>query len=292
MIIKGVGGFYTLCTEDGERYTCKARGVFRNRGEVPLPGDRAEFSVDKKRQGFITSLLPRKNVLLRPAVANVDKLLIVVAATEPEADLELVDKLLVYCVKLGVAPVIVINKCDNGSEDAADVIMKQYEVVCRYGGAIVTVSAETGYGIESLKNIIGGDTVCLAGQSAVGKTSLINLLLGLSLETGGLSRKTERGRHTTRHAELLPDSSGGYIVDTPGFSMLESLPLEPEELPNTYYEFNDYKGLCRFTGCMHISEPDCAVKAAVEKGEISSERYLRYKKLANEAIEARRHKYD
>ena len=276
----------------GKCFTCKARGLFRKQGETPLPGDEVCFAVDKKDQGLIMRILPRRNALLRPAVANVDKLLIVAAAAEPEPDLELVDKLLIYCVKLGIAPVLVINKCDQGVTDKAREIAAQYVGMTDNGGGIYCVSAESGFGMEALADSLGQDTVCLAGQSAVGKTSLINALLGLSLETGGLSRKTERGRHTTRHAELIPLASGGLIVDTPGFSMLESLPLEPEEIPDTYYEFREYSGQCRFTGCMHLSEPDCAVKAAVENGDISMERYTRYKKLANEALEARRHRYD
>lgn len=291
-IVKGVGGFYTVRTPDGINRTCKARGLFRKQGEVPLPGDNVEFTLDRKDQGFIIRLLPRRNALLRPAVANVDKLLIVTAATEPEPDLELVDKLLVYCAKLGITPVIVVNKCDGGVNERARSIIAQYEPLRESGGGIAAVSASTGFGMEGLNALLAGDTVCLAGQSAVGKTSLINALLGLSLETGELSHKTERGRHTTRHAELIPDRAGGLIADTPGFSMLESLPLEPEDIPGTYCEFTRYKGLCRFTGCMHVSEPDCAVKQAVRNGEISNERYERYKKLVNEALEARRHKYD
>lgn len=290
-IIKGVGGFYTVRAENGEISVCKARGLFRKNGEVPLPGDNVEFSIDNKGQGFILRILPRQNALLRPAVANVDKLLIVIAATEPEPDLELADKLLLYCKKLGIVPLIVINKCDDGVCKTGEDIAKQYSS-CSEPPEIVCVSADTGFGMDKLKSILTGDTICLAGQSAVGKSSIINALLGLELETGGLSAKTERGKHTTRHAELIPMPGGGLIADTPGFSMLESIPLEPEEIPLMYGEFADYKGLCRFIGCMHISEPDCAVKEAVTSGRIPHERYERYKKLVNEALEARRHKYD
>jgi len=286
-IIKGVGGFYTVMEVDGNLCVCKARGLFRKNGEVPLPGDNVEFSIDKKGGGYLMRILPRRNALLRPAVTNVDKLLIVISAKEPEPDYELADKLLLYCAKLDIEPVLVVNKCDEGECEASVEAVKQYGNI-----VVVPVSAVSGYGMDALEGLLTGSTICLAGQSAVGKTSLINSLLGLSLETGGLSQKTERGRHTTRHAELLKMKNGGLIADTPGFSMLETLPLEPEEIPRMYPEFKAYEGCCRFIGCMHISEPECAVKAAVLDGAIPKERYERYKKLANEALEARRHKYD
>ncbi len=287
-IIKGVGGFYTVRYDDGKLCTCKARGLFRKTGETPLPGDDVEFVLDNKGQGYIMRILPRRNALLRPAVANVDKLLIVIAATEPQPDLELVDKLLLYCKKLGIAPVLVINKCDGGDTAALQHI-RQYSGECI---PTVAVSAVSGFGMEALLKLLDGDTICLAGQSAVGKSSLLNALLGLSLETGGLSRKTERGRHTTRHAELLEMQNGSLIADTPGFSMLESVPMEPEEIADMYGEFKEHLGKCRFVGCLHLSEPDCAVKSAVRDGLIPTERYERYKKIVNEALEARRHKYD
>ena len=288
-IIKGVGGFYTVLTDGGERYTCKARGLFRKLGVTPLPGDNVIFSVDKKGDGYIQELLPRTNELLRPAVANVDLLLIVVSSTEPLPDLELVDKLLLFSAKQNIRAALVVNKCDDGESASAASIAEQYS------GAdigILTVSAETGYGMDKLSAMLTGCTICLAGQSAVGKSSLINRLLGLELTTGELSYKTERGRHTTRHAELIKTPSGGLIADTPGFSMLESVRLEPEEIPGLYPEFVKYNGLCRFMGCMHISEPGCAVKEALEEGTIDRNRYSRYVKIANEAIEARRHRYD
>lgn len=286
-IIKGVGGFYTVLTESG-RFTCKARGLFRKQGQVPLPGDNVVIAVGKKGEGFIQTILPRKNELLRPALANVDTLLIVVAATEPGPDLELVDKLLLYCAQQGVRPVIAVNKCDEGPTEQALSVAAQYN---GSGAELIFVSAETGYGRESLFSALASSTAAFAGQSAVGKSSLINALLGLGLKTGELSLKTERGRHTTRHAELIPTPEGGLIADTPGFSLLEAVPLEPEELPRLYPEF-ELETPCRFNGCMHINEPDCAVKKAVEGGLIDKHRYERYKKIASEAIEARRHKYD
>lgn len=288
-IIKGVGGFYTVLTDGGKRYTCKARGLFRKLGVTPIPGDNVIFTVDKKGEGYLREVLPRTNELIRPAVANADLLLIVVSATEPLPDLELADKLILYCFKQNVRPALIINKCDSGANETSRGIAKQYSGA---GIDVLTVSAQTGLGINELSELLKGRTVCLAGQSAVGKSSLINTLLGLELQTGELSVKTERGKHTTRHAELIQTPSGGFIADTPGFSMLESVAIEPEEIPLMYPEFIKYRGACRFMGCMHLKEPDCAVKNAVENCTIDRDRYSRYVKIANEAIEARRHKYD
>lgn len=288
-IMKGVGGFYTVLCTDGMRHVCKARGLFRKNGETPLPGDEVVCSIDRKGEGYLKEILPRRNELLRPAVANVDKLLIVIAVSEPSPDLELVDKLLLYCGRQGIAPVLVINKCDDGRSAAAESIIKEYSPCV---GEIAAVSAETGFGMDELEKTLSGNTICLAGQSAVGKSSLLNRLLGLDLKTGELSAKTERGRHTTRHAELISMPSGGLIADTPGFSLLESVPLEPEQIADMYPDFRLHAAGCRFIGCMHISEPDCAVKEAVAAGEIDKGRYDRYIKIANEAIEARRHRYD
>ena len=288
-IIKGVGGFYTVLCEDGMRHVCKARGLFRKNGETPLPGDMVEAIIDKKGEGYLKSIAPRRNELLRPAVSNIDMLLIVVAAAEPQPDLELVDKLLLYCRRQSIEPILVINKCDGGSLPSADAIAGEYALA---EVDTIEVSAVSGYGMDSLKSMLKGSTICLAGQSAVGKSSLLNSLLGLELKTGELSAKTERGRHTTRHAELLSTTFGALIADTPGFSMLENVPLEPERIPRCYPEFMRVEGACRFNGCMHISEPDCAVKREVQEGSINKQRYERYVKIANEAIEARRHKYD
>ncbi|MCR5809687.1 MAG: ribosome small subunit-dependent GTPase A [Clostridiales bacterium] len=288
-IIKGVGGFYTVLGEDGKKCVCKARGLFRKNGQTPLPGDNVEFSFNKKDGGYLISILPRENELIRPAVANIDLLLIVVSAQEPLPDLELADKLLLYCAKQRIEPVLVINKCDNGTNESAASIIGQYDGAV---DKIVCVSAETGYGMDALRELLMGRTICLAGQSAVGKSSMLNTLLGLELKTGELSAKTERGRHTTRHAELIPMPNGTLIADTPGFSMLETVSVEPEEIPLMYRDFSEYSNGCRFVGCMHVSEPDCAVKEAVENGNVNRERYSRYVKILNEAIEIRRHKYD
>lgn len=288
-ILRGVGGFYSVLSDDGKVYVCKARGLFRKLGVVPLPGDNVVFSVNVKGEGYLMEILERYNELIRPAVANIDALMIVVSANDPIPDFDLVDKLLIFCRIKSITPILVINKCDSGVNETVRTIVREYDKALE---SIIPVSAETGYGLENLSAYMCGNTVCLAGQSAVGKSSLINKLLGLELKTGELSAKTDRGRHTTRHAELIETPFGGTIVDTPGFSMLDSLPLEPERIPDLYPEFSEQKGACRFLGCMHLSEPDCVIKQMVDKGEISLGRYTRYVKIMKEALEARRHKYD
>ncbi|MBO4384560.1 MAG: ribosome small subunit-dependent GTPase A [Clostridia bacterium] len=288
-IIKGVGGFYTVLSEDGRRIVCKARGIFRKEGITPLPGDLVSVSIDQKNSAVISSVKPRKNELIRPSVANVDALLIVISFREPAPDLELVDKLILFCFKQGIEPVLVINKCDGGDDDDCREIVSQYAPAVGY---IVSVSAVTGFGLDRLKALIADKAVCLAGQSAVGKSSLINALLGLDLKTGELSAKTERGRHTTRHAEFILAPEGGMIADTPGFSMLDPIGIEPEEIPLLYPEFAELSSECRFPGCLHVSEPGCAVKNGLKNGLINEKRYSRYVKTVNEAIETRRHKYD
>ncbi len=221
--------------------------------------------------------MPRKNQLARPAVANIDSVILVVSADKPDIDFLLCDKLLIQADRLGIHPVLAINKTDLNKENAY-IINEQYSYY-----DTVYVSALEYHGIEELKDVIRGQCVCLSGQSAVGKSSLVNALNEeLQLETGGLSKKTERGKHTTRQAELiyLKDLSA-YIVDTPGFSMFDMSDIKKEELGQYYREFTEYAGECRFSSCMHDQEPGCAVKSALQAGEISTERYDRYLKLLN-----------
>lgn len=301
-IIKGIGGFYTVLTEDGSTCVCKARGLFRKQEKTPLVGDMVEFSFDEEKSavsaqdephsggsnGYLMNILPRRNVLIRPAAANIDRLLIVVAASRPEPDLLLADKLLVCCEKLHIDPVIVINKCDEAAVGAAERIAAEYE---RTGYRIYLVSAASGSGIETLKTELENAVVCLAGQSAVGKSSLLNALLpGLALKVGSLSEKTERGRHTTRHTELIPVGRSGAVLDTPGFSLLDNIEIEPQGIKNCYPEFRSVRGECRFSGCIHVSEPNCAVKAGGES-VISRGRYERYVHLVKEATENKRNRF-
>lgn len=290
IILKGVGGFYTVLS-DGMSVVCKARGLFRKQHQTPIVGDNVSFSLNADGEtGYLLSIEARKNELIRPMVANIDKLFIVVSASKPDADLLLVDKLLLCCEKLGIEPVIIINKCDDADAAAVDGIRKEYSLT---GYRIHAVSAVTGDGIAALGKELEGSVVCFAGQSAVGKSSLLNALIpGMKLEVGELSRKTERGRHTTRHAELIPIGSGGAVLDTPGFSLLENIECEPEEIKNMYPELRRHAFECRFSGCLHLSEPGCAVKDGIVGRDFDSERYSRYVRLVKEAIENKKHKYE
>ena len=285
-ILKGIGGFYYVkCGE--QVYECRARGKFRLDGIKPIPGDMAEITPPTEvTGGYIEDILPRKNALVRPAVANLDMLIIVLAAKKPKPDLLLTDKLLMYAEHIGIPCVIAVNKCDTGSPDD---IFAQYE---RSGARLIALSAREGRGIGELKELMRGKCVCLAGQSAVGKSSIVNALApGLAQSTGGLSKKTDRGRHTTRQTELISLSEiDAQVFDTPGFSILECMDIEPEQLTDYYAEFD--ARACRFAECLHDKEPDCAVKAQLERGEISPQRYERYKTILYMLKERKENMYD
>jgi ribosome biogenesis GTPase len=289
-ILKGVGGFYYVLDDAGAVHECKARGRFRLDGTTPLPGDMVRFSTQKDSYGFIEEILPRRNEMKRPRVANVDMVAIVVSAQKPQADKLLCDKLIVHLKQAGIRPLLVINKCDVAAPEAVDALEAEYRGIC----PVVRVSAMSGEGLSELKAALSGCCTCFAGQSAVGKSSLLNALFShLSLETGGLSRKVDRGRHTTRHAELIVlDDFSGMVVDTPGFSFLEPESIEPEELGSLYSDFVDHASRCRFNGCLHDKEPDCGVKEAVSKGIISEGRYQRYLTILKELQEMKEKRYD
>ena len=286
LLLKGVGSFYEVLTESGEIVTSKARGVFRREGLVPTVGDRV--TIERKEQGYaqLTAISPRRNLLVRPPVANVDQLLIVVSASAPEPDWLLTDRLIISAMRMGVKPVPVLNKIDTADERIVDKFRTEYAAF-----ETLLLSAETGEGLETLRDRLRGNVSCFAGQSAVGKSSLLNALIpDLHLETGALSKKTDHGRHTTRHAELWPYENGA-VLDTPGFSMFETECLEQNELDACYPEFQNATG-CRFPGCMHISEPDCGVKPLLSSGELSEGRYQRYCEIALDFQMRRKHRYD
>ncbi len=286
LLLKGIGSFYEVLTESGDVVTSKARGAFRREGLVPTVGDRV--LIERKEQGYaqLCEILPRRNLLVRPPVANVDQLLIVISASAPEPDWLLVDRLIISAKRMGVDPIPVLNKIDTASADIVDRFRAEYRAFLT-----LSVSAETGEGLDAMKAQMESRISCFAGQSAVGKSSLLNALIpGLHLETGGLSRKTDRGRHTTRHAELWPYGSGA-VLDTPGFSMFETECLEQNELDACYPEFA-HAAPCRFPGCMHLSEPDCGVKPLLKTGELSEGRYERYREIALDYQMRRKHRYD
>ena len=288
IILKGIGGFYYVLA-DGAEYETRARGLFRKDGIKPVPGDRVIITLPTDVSGgYLEQILERKNELVRPMVANMDRLMIVVSAKKPAADLLLVDKLLIYAAYNKLPALIVINKCDTSYETAAN-IASQYEGVAE----CIIVSAKTGEGIDKFKELLRKKTTVFAGQSAVGKSSLLNAVSpGLGLETGGLSKKTARGKHTTRHSELIyiPELDA-MVTDTPGFSILELMELEPEQLKDFYPEF---KGAdCRFAGkCLHYREPECGVLGKLDKNMISKDRYDRYIELLLYLKERKERKYD
>lgn len=262
-----------MSSEDGNVFECKARGRFRKEKVTPMVGDLVDFTL---RDGYhsIEEILPRRNSLKRPMVANIDLMILVLSSGKPQADLLLCDKLLIQAKQSGILSLIVINKVEANQERAEE-LSKQYACY-----ETLFTSVKDREGIDALKERIKGLCVCFAGQSAVGKSSLLNSLdSSLKLETGGLSRKTDRGKHTTRQSELLyiPDINA-YVVDTPGFSMYDA-EVEKDEVADLYPEMSALRGQCRFNSCLHDREPDCAVKTAVEKHEISKERYDRYLRI-------------
>lgn len=280
-IVKGISGFYYVHIAESGIYECKAKGIFRNQKIKPLVGDNVEIAVldGQEKKGNIERLLPRKNELIRPAVANIDMALVIFAAKEPQPSFNLLDRFLVMMEYQKVPVAICFNKTDLVTEDALHAFGDIYEA-CGY--PILYTSTKEERGIVQLLAALEGKTTAVAGPSGVGKSSLINRLQsGQQMETGAVSRKISRGRHTTRHSEIVPVGDGTYIMDTPGFSTLYVPGLAKEELGQYYREFARYEPYCRFRGCCHIDEPDCGVKAALD-GEISRLRYENYRLLYEE----------
>ena len=287
-ILRGIGSFYTmLCDEDGREYTLRAQKKLRHQKLTPMVGDRVRFTPGQgEEDGWLEEILPRRSMLVRPSVANVDMLMLVVASV-PAPDLLLCDKLILRATQGNMTPAICVNKIDLGDGLARQIEAEYASTQLR----VFSVSAHTGEGVGALREAMRGRVTCLAGQSAVGKSSLLNALFGLSLETGGLSRKTERGRHTTRRAEMMA-LDGMFVLDTPGFSLLElEDAIEPEAFAQLYPEYNALAGACRFQPCLHDREPGCAVHAAVDRGELSAARWARYRELLGEVREKWKGRY-
>lgn len=287
-MLKGVGGYYTVRLEHGEQVTAQARGRFRHEGLSPVCGDRVLIERQQEGHAALVEILPRKNLLIRPQVANIDQLVIVLSASKPKPDLLLCDKLMLQAIPLSIVPILVINKCDEADARTVEEIRREYAPHVE----TLMLSARTGEGLTSLRQALSNKVNCFAGQSAVGKSSLLNALLpGLGLLVGGLARRTDRGRHTTRHVELWP-YEGGAVLDTPGFSLLELSALEQETLDAAYPEFGDAPSRCRFTSCSHRTEPGCAVKELLAEGKLSPGRYERYVELCTQFEELRKNKYN
>lgn len=281
-IIKGIGGFYYVDIPEHGLYECKAKGSFRNQKLKPLPGDNVTIDVldEEKKLGNIIEISERINELIRPAVANVDQALIEFAAAQPNPNLNLLDRFLVLMNRQQVNTIICFNKIDI-AEDGMLERLKQAYANC--GMPVILISTYTGEGMEQVRKLIYGKTTVFAGPSGVGKSSLLNELMPeANVKTGEISEKIKRGKHTTRHSELMKTEDSTFLIDTPGFSTLYLENLDKDELRQYYAEFQEYEGKCRFLGCSHTHEPDCCVKQAVEAGKISSIRYKNYIELYEE----------
>lgn len=288
-IIKGIAGFYYVHDGHSKTYACKAKGIFRNRNIKPLVGDDVEFTVldEADQEGNIDAILPRRNALVRPAVSNVDQALVVFSITHPEPNLNLLDRFLVMMLSQEVPVTICFNKIDLNGEETMQRYRNIYETA---GYPVYFTSTYDQTGIEEIRSLLRGKTTVLAGPSGVGKSSLTNLIQPeAGMETGGISEKISRGKHTTRHAELFYVEAGTYMMDTPGFSSMFIADMEENELKDYFPEFACYEDECRFLGCVHIGEPVCGVKSAVRDGKISESRYENYKLLYQELKDKRRY---
>lgn len=281
-IIKGIAGFYYIHAENGQVYECKAKGAFRKQKIKPLVGDMVRIAVldEAEHLGNVEEILPRKNGLIRPAVANIDMALVIFAAAKPEPNFNLLDRFLCMMEFQNVPVTICFNKTDLVDEEKIEEYRKIYEPA---GYRLMSTCTRTGEGVDAVKALLHGKTTTVAGPSGVGKSSLINALQSdVQMQTGVISDKIDRGKHTTRHSEIVPVMEDSYIMDTPGFSSMDVPGFEKEDLWTCFPEFREYEPYCKFQGCSHINEPDCGVKEALAEGKISSVRYENYKLLYEE----------
>lgn len=275
--------------EDGIIYECRARGIFRQEKIKPLVGDIVEMEVldGVEKTGNISEILPWKSRLIRPAVANIDQALVLFAIVKPEPNFNLLDRFLIMMEQQDLPCIICFNKSDIASEKEREDLRKAYET-CGY--RVLFISVREKEGLKEVRSLLQGKTTTVAGPSGVGKSSLINYLHPqAAMETGEISRKIDRGKHTTRHSELFVLDQESYIMDTPGFSSLQLFDMEKEELKDFYPEFKEYEGSCRFRGCVHMSEPGCSVKEALAAGKISDVRYHNYMVLYEELKNRRKY---
>ena len=274
-IIRSISGFYDVATPRGT-FTCKARGILRKDRVTPLTGDLAEISLEGNK-GMVEAILPRKNCFIRPAVANVDALVVFASNVNPVTEPFLIDRVAAIAGDQNVDVYLCVNKCDL---DPAYDLVRIYE---HAGFPVICTSAETGEGVQELRSLLEGKLTAFTGNSGVGKSSILNRLSPeLKLETGEVSEKLGRGRHTTRHVELYRLGEDTYVADTPGFSSFDTDQMElilKENLQYAFPDFGSFIGKCRFDDCSHRKEPDCAVRAAVEAGDIEASRYESYLKL-------------
>ena len=288
-IVKGIGGFYYVHSIESDNiYQCRARGIFKKDGIIPIVGDWVEFEVLDDGDGVVNKILKRANEFVRPAISNVDQLLVVMAFNNPEPNLRIIDRLLVMAEKSHTQGMLVMNKIDLSNKEQRDRIYSIYNELY----PIFYVNGLTGDGIEPLRDALYGKSTALAGPSGVGKSTLLNDLKPLAqAEVGGLSRKTSRGKHTTRHVEIYELSPYTFLFDTPGFTNFDILEAEPDQLQFYYPEMAEFIGDCRFDNCRHIDEPGCAVQEGANQGTIKVTRYDSYKDQMSEILEKEKNRY-
>lgn len=296
LIVKALSGYYyvkPLASAEEIVLQCRGRGIFKKKGITPLVGDQVLYTPTENGEGTVDEILPRDTELIRPPIANASHAVLLFSVKEPDLNLQLLDKFLVHIEHAGLRPLICLTKEDlldeQGDEQDRNLTRQVGELYEKVGYEVIITSSLTGSGTDEVKARLAGHISVFAGQSGVGKSSLLNAMLpGLSLETSEISLKLGRGRHTTRHVELIELDNGGYVADTPGFSQLDFLELGVEELSSCFIEFSEYAEQCKFRGCSHLHEPGCRVRAAVEEGEIVSSRYKHYVQFYEEMKEKKR----
>ena len=280
-IMKGIGGFYYVYVEQQGLYECRARGIFRNKKMKPNVGDVVDIDVlsEEEKTGNLVKIHKRKNQLIRPMASNVDQALVIFSVHEPEPNFHLLNRFLITMEQQEIPVIICFNKTDLSTEQQQEQLRKDYE---NSGCIVVFQAAAKGEGVTQVEELLRGKTTIMAGPSGVGKSSTLNCISkDRQMETGEVSEKIKRGKHTTRHSEIFYLGHQTFLFDTPGFSSLDVLSLEKEELELLFPEFSPYLGKCRFTGCSHISEPSCGIKEAVHNGKISLYRYDIYTAFYN-----------
>lgn len=288
-ILKGIAGFYYVYVAGSGIYQCKAKGIFRKEKIKPLVGDDVtiEITDEKDMEGNIVEIHERRNDLIRPAVANIDQAVVVFSCVHPRPNLNLLDRFLVTMEYRKIPSIICFTKKDLASEKVQKHLIEIYRLT---DYPVFLTSSVTGEGMPELLEALRGKTSAVAGPSGVGKSTWINYFSpDVKMETGAISDKIERGRHTTRHVQLIRLEEGTYICDTPGFTALDIGSVEKEELGSFFPEFAPYERECRFAGCSHISEPDCGVQKALKEGKISESRYQNYKELYAELADRRKY---